>query len=253
MPSTTPSTTTIAVSPTDADIPAGGDAPGHGDTVRGALRNCPQLRGLGGTALEVLAACSTRRGVRAGSAVFRTGDPGDAMYVLIRGEVVARLRSPDGEAVDLGVSREGDAFGHLEILAPAPRTADAVAVRDTTLVVTPAPAALRALRASPEALMAVSADLVHLVRALHRATAGRVFHPVPVRVAGLLLELAGPDDRVTFVGSQSLLAQRLGIARQTLNSALRHLAAQGLIRVHPGGRTVTVDRAGMTALFGDGP
>ncbi|MEJ2885885.1 Crp/Fnr family transcriptional regulator [Actinomycetospora aeridis] len=205
------------------------------------------MRGLAPHALDDLAGAAVPRRYAPGDTVFRTGDPGDAMFVLLRGAVVSRLSSPAGDVVDLGVASAGQAFGYFELIDPGPRTEDAVALRESRILVLPAAAALRALRSSPETLLALAGDLVRIVRQSNRARAGSTFHPVPRRLAALLLELEHHGDQVRFDGPQTLLAQRLGVARQTLNAALRTLAERGFITVHPGGRGVTLDRPALLA------
>jgi CRP/FNR family transcriptional regulator, cyclic AMP receptor protein len=214
--------------------------------VRDVLRACPQLDGLDAAAVGALARASILRRYAAGEPVFLEGAPGDAMFVLHRGAVVARLTSVAGDVIDLGVAAEGHAFGYFEVVRPGPRTEDAVAVRDSTVVVVPAAAALRALRSSPDTLLALARDLVRIVSLQNHARSG-LRRPVDRRVAALLLELA-TGDLVDFGGPQTLLAQRLGVARQTLNTALRGLADRGLLTVRPGGRSVTVDRAALAAF-----
>ncbi|GAA4871922.1 Crp/Fnr family transcriptional regulator [Actinomycetospora straminea] len=214
------------------------------------LRACPQLRGLDDATVRALGAASVVRHYAAGEPVFLEGAPGDAMFVLRQGAVVARLSSVAGDVIDLGVAAEGHAFGYFEVLRPGPRTEDAVAVRDSTVVVVPAAAALRAFRSSPDTLLALARDLVRIVSLQNRARS-ELRRPVDRRLAALLLELAAGRDVVDFGGPQTLLAQRLGIARQTLNTALRALADRGLVTVHPGGRGVTLDRAALGAYAGD--
>jgi CRP-like cAMP-binding protein len=220
----------------------------RGERARDVLRTCPQLRGLDVAATEMLAVAATTRHYAAGEPVFLEGGPGDAMYVLRRGSVVARISSARGDVIDLGVAAVGDAFGYFEVLHPGPRSEDAVAVRDSVVLAIPAGVALTALRRSPETLLALAGDLIRIVRYQNRAWSGRALRkPVNQRVAGLLLELVADGDVIVFDGPQTLLAQRLGIARQTLNSALRALADRGLIAIHPGGRSVTLDRPALTA------
>ncbi|WP_328302227.1 Crp/Fnr family transcriptional regulator [Actinomycetospora sp. NBC_00405] len=232
---------------TAAAVPVGG----RREDVRGALLACPQLHGLSPAALDALAGAAWVRHYAAGDTVFRTGETCESMFVLLRGAVVSRTCSSDGDVVDVGVAAAGQAFGYFEVLRPSPRTEDAVALRDATVLVLPSPVALRALRTSPDTLFALLGDLVRIVRLQNRAVVERVFHPVTHRVATLLLELEHRDDRIDLGGPQVLLAQRLGVARQTLNTALRSLAARGLLVVHPGGRTLTVDRAALAAYASD--
>lgn len=214
--------------------------------IQDVLGRCPQLRELGPGSTRAIAGASTLRRYGAGEPVFLEGGPGDAMFVLCRGAVVARLHCATGEVIDLGGAVEGHAFGYFEILRPAPRTEDAVAVRDSTVLVIPAAAALRALRTSPDTLLALARDLVRIVGLQNRARCD-LRRRADQRVAALLLELAAGCDVVDLGGPQSLLAQRLGIARQSLNTALRGLAARELLVLHPGGRRMTLHRAALAA------
>lgn len=67
-----------------------------------------------------------------GQYLFRTGEPGDAMYVVVAGRVRV-LRSEGETAVPLSELGEGQPVGELAVLTGQPRQADVVAVRDTTL------------------------------------------------------------------------------------------------------------------------
>jgi voltage-gated potassium channel len=67
------------------------------------------------------------REVAAGGAVVRRGQPGDAMYFVVDGEVEIRLDAP----VRLG---PGSFFGELALITGAPRSATVVAVRPTILL-----------------------------------------------------------------------------------------------------------------------
>lgn len=64
-----------------------------------------------------------------GSMVFRTGDPGDALYFIIDGKV--QIITPSGATIELG---EGEVFGEMSVLDSAPRSADALVVEDATLL-----------------------------------------------------------------------------------------------------------------------
>jgi hypothetical protein len=61
--------------------------------------------------------------------------------------------------------------------------------------------------------------------------------------------VADAEGRVLLDGPQLLLAQRLGVARQTLSRALHRLAASDLVRIDPSGRAITiVDEPGLRAM-----
>jgi CRP-like cAMP-binding protein len=217
--------------------------------IRTAVAGCPHLTALPAGALESVVDSTWMRTLAADEAVYRAGDPGDAMFVVASGRIVTRLSSSEGAAVDLAVASEGALFGYLEVLAGGPRSADAVALTPSRVVVFGAAVASRLLLTCPALVLSLARDMVGIIRA-HRETAReQAFSAVPNRLARFLIEAADADGRILLDGPQVLVAQRLGIARQTLNRALRRLSTGDLVRVEPTGRVITiVDRAGLHAL-----
>ena len=65
-----------------------------------------------------------------GEIVFVTGDPGDSMYVIRKGEVEVFFKDDTGAKVVLETAGPGDFFGELSLLDSGPRTASAVVTRD---------------------------------------------------------------------------------------------------------------------------
>ena len=69
-----------------------------------------------------------------GSVLMREGDPGDSMYILIRGRLQARIAQEDGGYIVVGEIPPGESVGEMSMFTGDPRTADVVAIRDTALV-----------------------------------------------------------------------------------------------------------------------
>jgi len=102
------------------------------------------LLGAGLTAEEValLESLMTRRQVPKGEAVFRSGEPGDAMFVSLQGQIGIWLPpGQDDDGADRGrrmVSyAPGVAFGEIGLLEGRPRSADAIAEEDAVLLELP--------------------------------------------------------------------------------------------------------------------
>jgi signal-transduction protein with cAMP-binding, CBS, and nucleotidyltransferase domain len=82
--------------------------------------------------LAPLAAEATRAEFAAAETIFSEGDPGDALYVIVEGEVRVHAGG-----VDLAHLKRGDCFGEMAILDGAPRSASVTAVtRLETLKIT---------------------------------------------------------------------------------------------------------------------
>jgi CRP/FNR family cyclic AMP-dependent transcriptional regulator len=69
-----------------------------------------------------------------GTVIFRQGDPGHEMFVISEGRVRLTIGA-EGLDKEVAVLGAGEFFGELSLLSDAPRSASAVAVEDSTLLV----------------------------------------------------------------------------------------------------------------------
>ena len=77
--------------------------------------------------ISVLSSLSRERRLRAGEVLFREGDPGDAMYVVLEGKVRISKQIPGVGEEALGILERGDYFGEMALIEHLPRSADAKA------------------------------------------------------------------------------------------------------------------------------
>lgn len=90
--------------------------------------------GLDGDELEYLYSILTREDLARGSLIFSEGDPGDRLFVIVKGEVSIKLKIPGTQrARRLATFGPGMAFGEMALVEGKPRSADAYAKRDVTL------------------------------------------------------------------------------------------------------------------------
>jgi cAMP-dependent protein kinase regulator len=89
----------------------------------------------------------------ANEVIIREGEPGTALYVIVRGTVAVTQAAPDGE-LPLAQLHEGDFFGEMAVLSGAPTSATVRAVTKTGLLKIQA-AQLEALGAAYPAVMDV--------------------------------------------------------------------------------------------------
>jgi CRP-like cAMP-binding protein len=86
----------------------------------------------------------------AGEVIFQLAEPGDTMYFLCTGRVRFVTRDNTGAAVILEEVGAGDVFGEVALYSEGLRTADAVTVADSTLLVLDATNMNEFLRVCPE-------------------------------------------------------------------------------------------------------
>ncbi len=71
-----------------------------------------------------------------GEVLFKEGEPGDVMFIIIQGEVEIRKRTSAKTARTLITFQEGDIFGEMSLIEKKPRSATAIALTPCrTLVV----------------------------------------------------------------------------------------------------------------------
>jgi CRP-like cAMP-binding protein len=85
--------------------------------------------------------------------VVTKGDHGDALFMVLEGELRARVMSADGHELTLSTIGVGECFGELALVDHAPRSADVVANQRSVLIKVSA-AALRKMFAEAPALAA---------------------------------------------------------------------------------------------------
>lgn len=75
----------------------------------------------------------------AGNIIFREGEVGDRMFILLEGAVELRMKVEKGETVIKVVDTPNDFFGEMALLDDRPRSATAVAEKRTKLLVVDGP------------------------------------------------------------------------------------------------------------------
>jgi CRP-like cAMP-binding protein len=186
--------------------------------------------------LAPLAGRAFLRRFAAGQVVVTEGEPSDHLYLVRAGRLRVLVRSPHGDELTLSVLGPGDTLGELSVLDQQPRSASVEALTDAHLLALPAAEVREVLRSDPVLLLATATELAALVRRLTGGTADLVFLDLPRRLAKLLLAEARPGAlRVDPGMSQSGLAARLGVTRQSLNRALTGLVRRGWVRPEEGG------------------
>jgi CRP-like cAMP-binding protein len=73
--------------------------------------------------------------VKAGDAVFRQGETGDAMHLIVEGILWVRSEQENGRTFDIAKLNPGEVFGEMSCLDPAPRSASVIAETDALIYV----------------------------------------------------------------------------------------------------------------------
>jgi CRP-like cAMP-binding protein len=219
-----------------------------------SLARIPFFAGLDAPALERVAAGTRMRRFRRGEIIFHAGDPGDALFIIVSGEVKIALPSAEGDEAILATLRPGDVFGELALLDGAPRSATASALVATEVVLLPRDRFRELIATEPAVRDILLASLAGELRRLTTHVEELHFLDMTGRVAARLVRLAREAGPAATDGSiqlrptltQAELASMVGCTRQSVNKLLGQFADDGLVRVDRDGIVVT-DLTGLVA------
>ena len=178
--------------------------------------------------------------------LFRKGDPGNNMMVVLQGRVKVCTHSEDGKELVLNLFSAGEVFGEIALLDGADRTADAVTLDACELLVLERRDFLPFLRGHPDACMRLMAVLCQKLRQTSVLLEEALFLEGPSRLAKRLVHLAEAFGRPVADGvridlqlSQQQLGNMVGMSRESMNKHLRQWREDNLIRVEEGYYVIT--------------
>jgi CRP/FNR family transcriptional regulator, cyclic AMP receptor protein len=213
------------------------------------LAGHPILRHLQRDDLRRLAASAHLARHRRGAVIFQKGDPGTSMMAVIRGRVKICTISPDGRELLLNIIDTGGIFGEIAILDGQPRTADAVALEESDLLVLERDRFLPFLAGNPEALSRLLAALCQKLRQTSAHLEDALLREAPSRLASGLLRLAETFGqpvpgglRLNIKLSQQQIGNLIGASRESVNKHLHDWIRAGHL-LSEGGFLVIRDRA----------
>ena len=89
------------------------------------LQTVQIFAGLKPSALELVARIAEETQFKKGTKIFRHGDPGDRLYLILEGKVRISREVPGMGEEALAVLGPGQVFGEMALLDESPRSADA--------------------------------------------------------------------------------------------------------------------------------
>jgi CRP-like cAMP-binding protein len=204
------------------------------------IRRAPLFTALDDAAAATLRESMTQVKVSKGHTLFKEGDAGDRLFVVVEGKLKLGTSSGDGRENLLSILGPGDMFGELSLFDPGPRTATATAVTDSRVLALANDQVIGWVTAHPQVSLQLLKRLARRLRRTNEVLADLVFADVPGRVAKAIMDLGErfgtkKDDglHVNHELTQEELAQLVGASRETVNKALADFAGRGWVRLEP--------------------
>jgi len=210
------------------------------------IRQAPLFSALDDEAARSLRNSMVALKLNKGQTLFKEGEEGDRLYVVVHGKIKLGRSSSDGRENLLSILGPGEMFGELSLFDPEPRTSTATAVTDARLVSLAHDAVIGLLSSNPQTSLELLRRLAQRLRKSNEVLADLVFADVPGRVAKAIMDLGErfgvqKDDgfHVNHDLTQEELAQLVGASRETVNKALADFAARGWLKLEPRAVLVT--------------
>jgi len=141
-----------------------------------------------------------------GDTLFKTGEPGESLYVVRSGEVELFIRDTAGQKIALAIAETGEVFGELALLDRGPRTATAIALTDCELLELDRDDLLLLFQKSPNAALRLLAAMSHMTRKADELLRTRVSRNVNEEVEEKISPLQRVADWISwFSGSMTFL------------------------------------------------
>ncbi|WP_421847554.1 Crp/Fnr family transcriptional regulator [Novosphingobium sp.] len=208
---------------------------------------------LAGCAPEELADIAARGAVRTfkpGSAIILQGDPGDTLWIMLKGLARVSMVAANGREIVLDYAEPGSVLGEIAFLDGGERTASVEAIEPVE--------ALGLTRAAFTEIVGKHQGLaLRLLQAMARRLrqnntvieADRAYTSGP-RLARFLLRLmmGGEEEtRLKIALSQGELGNFAGMSREQINRQLSAWAEGGIVALK-GGRVTVLDREALVDI-----
>ena len=175
--------------------------------------------------------------VEPGALLFARGDKGDALYVLLEGEVEIRTSNEAGRDVRLAALKPFAVIGEMAVLDGGARSADVAAMRRSRLLRIARETALQILESEPKALLKLISELSARLRKANAGLEDAQLLDLGGRLAQRLLDEAGDGATVTI--TQTELARRIGASREKVNRKLHEWEDEGWVAIGRSGIKLT--------------
>jgi CRP-like cAMP-binding protein len=215
------------------------------------LRSVNLFTGLKDNELETISRILYVNTYHRGQLIFQEGEDGNALFVVLKGRVKVCLYDEEGREYVLDVIGKDGFFGELALIDELPRSANAIAMEASDLLVMRRADFTKLLMENPSISIHILKVLAGRLRVADERIKWLAFLNVEGRILKYLLELGErlgirmKDYIIIERGpSQIEIANSCGCSRETVSRMVSSLVKKGLISVrrrqytlYPGTRT----------------
>ena len=205
-------------------------------TVLDILKRVPIFSNISARDLGKIKKILKKNEYKKGEHVFSERDEGDEFYIVKEGRIKIFKMSNDGQVKTLDYLKKDDFFGEMALLDKNPRSANALAIHDTTLFIIKNDDFRSFLVKQPDMLMTITQTLCNRLRKTNMEIEMFSFKKVRDRLIACLVYLAekygtdtdkGVEIAIDFTHQD--LSEYVGTAREVISRLLKKLSQERLI------------------------
>jgi CRP-like cAMP-binding protein len=211
------------------------------------LKSIPLFSELSDEEIKDIADVAVKQFYKKDNMVLIEEEVGSTMFVILDGRVKISRISDEGREVILSILCDGDFFGEMSILDGQTRSANAVTLEDTTLLIFRRENFLQMLYDYPQIAINLLKELAHRLRRSDSQIKSLSLQNALGKVASTLLRIA--DDSGTIkhgkveiaqLPPQQDLANMAGTSRETISRVIKSLSQLGYVN-KIGGKLIIVN------------
>ncbi|GHD63498.1 Crp/Fnr family transcriptional regulator [Jeongeupia chitinilytica] len=198
------------------------------------LAQLPIFEQFSDSDLEIVFNAAVKRQLPKGTFLFREGDPGEAMYVLVEGRTRSFTSDNQGKEFVFTIGEPGDVFGEISMLDEEPRSWSTQTEEDSTFLMFTKQDFRTALDTYPALKDKLILNLARMIRQLSTTMKNLALLDVYGRVRALFETMIVEIDDVTMISeplTQQAIADRVGSSREMIARILKELVFGGYVRL----------------------
>jgi CRP-like cAMP-binding protein len=201
------------------------------------LRRQELFKDLSEGTLKELAGQTVLREFSTRSFIIQSGEPSDALLLLVAGQLQIISTSESGKEIGLNFIDEGDCFGEVGLIDGGPRSASVVAVTPAVVGFLAKEQALHLFHHNSVVAARIQQKLCQIIRSEVKARSVLSGSKAYARVFMVLSKHPKLKDsqttqsplRLDNIPSQAVIARMANVSRETVSRALSSLGRAGVI------------------------
>jgi CRP-like cAMP-binding protein len=178
-----------------------------------------------------------RQSVKKGEFIFHQGDPSDHMHIVESGRVILSKNTASGKSIIPYIAVRGTTLNAVTCIKPRPRFFSALAMENTTLLISSSKDFVRWVSSNPE----VASNIIDTMGEMQNGTFNRILdlidESVEQRVLNALANLGSRHGTELSITNMEL-AELIGSSREAAARVVSRLKKKGLLIKTPGQLTI---------------